>query len=159
MKADINVTPLVDIVLVLLIIFIVITPAVHNAVRLPVAKHSFIPEREPDATYLTLILSAHRDASGVVSGPSTVMVEGKEGKDDQGNPVTFDLADPVGRGRLLGFIQNSVAYLNDRRVFIKADLDLPFRQVDELFQVCRKGGADEASVVIREDKGSGRGGD
>ena len=30
-KADINVTPLVDIVLVLLIIFIVITPAVNNA--------------------------------------------------------------------------------------------------------------------------------
>ena len=43
MKADINVTPLVDIVLVLLIIFIVITPAVNNAVRLPVAKHSFTP--------------------------------------------------------------------------------------------------------------------
>lgn len=35
----INVTPLVDIVLVLLIIFIVITPAVNNAVKLPLAKH------------------------------------------------------------------------------------------------------------------------
>ena len=49
MKADINVTPLVDIVLVLLIIFIVITPAVHNAVRLPVAKHGFLPGKEPAA--------------------------------------------------------------------------------------------------------------
>ena len=37
MKSDINVTPLVDIVLVLLIIFIVITPAVNNAVKLPLA--------------------------------------------------------------------------------------------------------------------------
>ncbi len=37
-KSDINVTPLVDIVLVLLIIFIVITPAVRDAVRLPAAR-------------------------------------------------------------------------------------------------------------------------
>ena len=48
-----------------------------------------------------------------------------------------------------------MAYLGDRRVFIKADLDLPFRQVDGLFQVCREGGADEASVVTREDKEGG----
>jgi biopolymer transport protein ExbD len=73
--------------------------------------------------------------------------------------VSFDLADPAGRGRLVGFIQTAVAYLNDRRVYIKADLDLPFRQVNELFQLCREGGADEASVVTRDDKGSGRGGD
>ena len=157
MKADINVTPLVDIVLVLLIIFIVITPAVNNAVRLPVAKHSFIPEKEANAHYLTLILAAHRDAAGAVAGPGTVLVDGKGGKDAQGAPVSFDLADPAGRGRLVGFIRNAVAYLGDRRVFIKADLDLPFRQVDDLFQVCREGGADEASVVTREDKGSGGG--
>jgi biopolymer transport protein TolR len=158
-KADINVTPLVDIVLVLLIIFIVITPAVNNAVRLPVAKHSFIPEKERNADYLTLILAAHRDPSGAVSGPGTVLVDGRRGKDAQGHPVSFDLADPAGRGRLVGFIQTAVAYLNDRRVYIKADLDLPFRQVNELFQLCREGGADEASVVTRDDKGSGRGGD
>jgi biopolymer transport protein ExbD len=156
-KADINVTPLVDIVLVLLIIFIVITPAVHNAVRLPVAKHSFIPEKEPNARYLTLILAAHRDAKGAVTGPGTVLVDGRDGRDAQGRPVSFDLADPAGRGRLVGFIQNAVAYLADRRVFIKADLDLPFRQVNDLFQVCREGGADEASVVTREDKGAGEG--
>jgi biopolymer transport protein ExbD len=52
----------------------------------------------------------------------------------------------------VGFIQNAVAYLGDRRVFIKADLDLPFKQVNELFQLCREGGADAASVVTREDK-------
>ena len=158
MKADINVTPLVDIVLVLLIIFIVITPAVSHAVRLPVAKHSFVPEKER-AGYLTLILAARRDASGAVSGPGTVLVEGKQGQDDQGRPMTFDLADPAGRGRLVGFIQRAVAYLGDRRVHLKADLDLAFSQVNELFQVCREAGADEASVVTREDKDSGRGGD
>jgi len=148
-KADINVTPLVDIVLVLLIIFIVITPAVNNAVRLPVAKHSFAPEKEPDAHYLTLILAAHRDGAGAVAGAGTVLVEGAAGKDADGHPVSFDLADPAGRGRLVGFIRKATEYLSDRRVFIKADLDLPFKQVNELFQVCREAGADEASVVTR----------
>jgi biopolymer transport protein ExbD len=151
-KADINVTPLVDIVLVLLIIFIVITPAVNDAVRLPVAKHGFIEQKER-ADYLTLVLAAHRDAAGAVSGPGTVLVEGREGKDAEGRPVSFDLADPAGRGRLVGFIRAAVAGLGDRRVYLKADLDLPFSQVNELFQVCREGGADEASVVTREDKG------
>lgn len=158
MKADINVTPLVDIVLVLLIIFIVITPAVNNAVRLPVAKHSFTPEKEQGGKYLTLILAAHRDPAGQVQGPGLVLVEGNDGKDTQGRPVSFDLADPAGRDRLVGFIQNAVAYLGDRRVFIKADLDLPFKQVNELFQLCREGGADEASVVTREDKNGPGGG-
>jgi biopolymer transport protein ExbD/biopolymer transport protein TolR len=152
MKAEINVTPLVDIVLVLLIIFIVITPAVNNAVRLPVAKHSFTPVKEEGAKYLTLILAAHRDPAGQVQGPGLVLVEGNDGRDAQGRPVSFDLAGPAGRNRLVGFIQNAVAYLGDRRVFIKADLDLPFKQVNELFQLCRQGGADEASVVTREDK-------
>ena len=55
----------------------------------------------------------------------------------------------------MGFIQQSVAYLRDRRVFVKADLDLPFRDVNDLFQICREGGAVEASAVIREDKGGG----
>jgi biopolymer transport protein ExbD/biopolymer transport protein TolR len=82
MKAEINVTPLVDIVLVLLIIFIVITPAVNNAVRLPVAKHGFTPVKEEGAKYLTLILTAHRDLAGQVQGPGLVLVEGRDGKTD-----------------------------------------------------------------------------
>ena len=159
MKADINVTPLVDIVLVLLIIFIVITPAVHNSVRLPVAKHSFIPEPEHGARYLTLILAARRNPAGAVSGPGLVQVEGRDGQDAAGQALSFDPSDPQQRNRLVGVIQNAVAYLSDRRVFIKADLDLPFKQVDELFQLCREGGADEASAVTREDKGTGRGAD
>jgi len=154
MKADINVTPLVDIVLVLLIIFIVITPAVHNSVRLPVAKHSFKGEPEQGAKYLTLILSAHRNQAAAVTGPGLVQVEGSDAKD---GPLTFDCSDQAERSRLVAFIQDSVAYLSDRRVFIKADMDLPFKHVNELFQLCRQGGADEISAVTREAKSPGKG--
>ena len=152
MKADINVTPLVDIVLVLLIIFIVITPAVSNAVRLPAARHSAIPEKERKASYLTLILAARRDAAGKVAGAGPVQLEGRGAKDAEGRPLAFDLASPGDRARLGDLVRASVARLGDRRVFIKADFDLPFRLVDGLLQLCREAGADEASVVTREDR-------
>ena len=155
MKADINVTPLVDIVLVLLIIFIVITPAVSNAVRLPAARHGAIPEKERDAQVLTLILPARRDGAGRVAGAGAVQVEGKGGKDAQGHPLGFDLGDPAQRERLAGFIKDSVARLSYRRVTIKADLDLPYRDVDGLLQLCREAGADEASVATRVEKEGG----
>jgi len=36
---------------------------------------------------------------------------------------------------------------------VKADAGLPFKYVNELFQICREGGADEASIITSEDKG------
>jgi len=159
-KADINVTPLVDIVLVLLIIFIVITPAVNNAVRLPLSKHSMKPETQAGAKYLTLILPAHHDPkTGVIDGPAPIMVDDKDAKDAKGNALTFTYKDDAKKGQLIGFIKNAMVNLQqDRRVFIKADADMPFKYVDELFQICREGGADEASIVTSEDKSGEKGG-
>ena len=74
-KAEINVTPLVDIVLVLLIIFIVITPAVNSAVKLPLARHSVRPGA-PGRT-LSLLYSAARDPlTGKVTGPAPCRAAG-----------------------------------------------------------------------------------
>jgi biopolymer transport protein ExbD len=151
-KADINVTPLVDIVLVLLIIFIVITPAVNDAVRLPVAKHSVKPERKPGVHNLSLMLPAQRDSQGKVLGPGRILVDDAEAKDQAGNTLTFGLADEASRRQLRTFIAASVKALDDKRVFVKADADLPFKYVHELFQLCREGGASEASIVTSEDK-------
>jgi len=152
-KADINVTPLVDIVLVLLIIFIVITPAVNDAVKLPLSKHSLKPDKEQGAKYLSLMLPAHRDPkTGKVDGPGPVMVDDKEAKDVNGDPLHFSYVNEKSRQELIGYIRNSVNTLNDKRVFVKADADLPFKHVNDLFQICREGGADEASVVTSEDK-------
>jgi biopolymer transport protein TolR len=151
-KADINVTPLVDIVLVLLIIFIVITPAVSNAVQLPLAKHSVKPDAEPGKKYLSLMLPAKRDDKGVVIGPDWVTVDDKEAKDEKGNAIRFNTENVASRERLVKYVKQSVDQLVDRRVFVKADAALPFKYVNELFQICREGGADEASIVTGEDK-------
>ena len=148
-KSDINVTPLVDIVLVLLIIFIVITPAVNNAVKLPLAKHAPKVEQQQDSgqKYLTLMLTSKRNDKWEVTGPGPVLIDDKDAKD-----MRFYINDEGQRQKLEDFINRNVSALNDKRVFVKADADLPFKYIDELFQICRKGGADEASIVTSEDK-------
>lgn len=155
MKSDINVTPLVDIVLVLLIIFIVITPAVNNAVKLPLAKHAPKVEQQNDngQKYLTLMLTSKRNDKYEVTGPGPILIDDKDAKD-----IRFFINDEPQRQKLEDFINRNVSALTDKRVFVKADADLPFKFVNELFQVCRKGGADEASIITSEDKDKKEGG-
>jgi biopolymer transport protein ExbD len=150
-RADINVTPLVDIVLVLLIIFIVITPAVNDAVRLPVAKHSLKPEAGQGQKPLSLLYLAQRDAgTGAFLGPGQVLVETREGR---GALQSFSLEAVEGRKQLAAFVARAVREQGDKRVLVKADAAMPFKYVHELFQLCREAGALEASIVTREEKG------
>jgi len=162
-KADINVTPLVDIVLVLLIIFIVITPAVNNAVQLPLSKQSIKQDVDPSSKYLSLILTAtpELDANGKPVVPlryiaKDVQLDDTNIKDEKtGEPLKFSFDNQQKhREQLVNFVKKNVDGLRvDKRVFIKADSKLPFGFVNELFQICREAGADEASVVTSEDKG------
>jgi biopolymer transport protein ExbD/biopolymer transport protein TolR len=159
-KADINVTPLVDIVLVLLIIFIVITPAVNDAVKLPLSKQSIKQDVDASSRYLSLILtrSNERDPVTGLFKMKDVQLDDTTIKDERtGLPLTFSFEDQKKRDALISFVRKNVDGLRvDKRVFIKADAELPFGYVNELFQICREAGADEASVVTSEDK-SGKG--
>jgi biopolymer transport protein TolR len=154
MKSDINVTPMVDIVLVLLIIFIVITPAVNSAVKLPLAKHSAKAEKNQGEKYLTLMLTSKRDPKTYeVTGPGAVLIDDKDAKDER-----FFISDEAQQQKLVDYINRNVSQLSQRVVFVKADADLQFKYINELFQVCRRGGADEASIVTSEDKDKKEGG-
>jgi len=149
-KADINVTPLVDIVLVLLIIFIVITPAVNNSVKLPLAKHTPKVLKNPGDKYMTIIFAAKRDSDGRYLAPGLISVTETSGT--SGEEKTFDLANPGSAQRLSDTINANVSQLQDKRVFVKADADLPYKVVDQLFQLARAAGAQQASIVTGEDK-------
>jgi biopolymer transport protein TolR len=146
-KSDINVTPLVDIVLVLLIIFIVITPAVDASVKLPLAKHSPKVEKEQGAKYLTVVYQSRKDANGKYLGPGPLSIDEKDAKGE-----LFTLDGGASEQKLSDFINRNVSYLMDKRVFVKADGDMPYSEVDKLFKLIKKSGADEASIVTGEDK-------
>jgi biopolymer transport protein ExbD len=160
-KADINVTPLVDIVLVLLIIFIVITPAVNNAVQLPLSKQSIKQDVDPTSKYLSLILTRSNEKDPVTGlyKVKDVQLDDSNIKDEKtGEPIKFSFEgsgelEGKQKERLTEFVRKNVDNLRvDKRVFIKADSQLPFGYVNELVQICREAGADEASVVTSEDK-------
>lgn len=149
LSAKINVTPLVDIVLVLLIIFIVITPAVNDSVKLPIAKHSPKVEKNPGTKYLTIFYAAKRNAkTQEVEGPGTISMDDKDSKKE-----SFSLDTPEHKQKFEDFVSKNISMQGgDNRVFVKADADLPFKYINELFQSCRKGGADEAQIVTGDVK-------
>ncbi len=145
-KSDINVTPLVDIVLVLLIIFIVITPAVNDSVSLPHAKHSPKVEKNQGEKYLQITFQAKPNGKGGYEA-GNVTTDDAKAKD-----AVYRIYDDASRQKFIDSVTASTQALSYRRVFVKADRNLPYAAVDKLFQACREGGADEASIVTAEIK-------
>jgi biopolymer transport protein TolR len=138
-KSDINVTPLIDVVLVLLIVFIVLVPGLTRA--LPVAvprvvKTSAPPPADPRNPPLVVTLEA-------------------------GGGLRLQ-ADPIGLDRLAAalapVVQLQPAGL--RRVFVKVDGDQPWqRVVDVLDQVRLASDQARKATAARPEWGGRDGGD
>ncbi len=123
-QADINVTPLVDIVLVLLIIFMVITPMLQRGaeVKLPKARHAQPKEDSGEAT----IISVKEDGSTFL-GQDEVTIEALEEQLD-----SILLAEPF------------------KFILIKGDVQARYADVRAVMQVCERLGA--KSVALQTDQ-------
>jgi biopolymer transport protein ExbD len=126
-KNEINVTPLVDVVLVLLIIFMVITPMLQRGkdVNLPSAKQTDKESKESDP----LVLS--------VTEKKEIYVE-SNAFNDKG------LEDEI-RGKLTA--------LPGRRILLKGDDRLSFGDVRRVMEIARKAGATSINIGVQELKG------
>ncbi len=116
MKAEINVTPLVDIVLVLLIVFIVLVPGLTKA--LPVAVPRMVQAAAPPPAD--------------PRNPPLVVTLDREGG-------LFLQAAPIGLARLADALV-PVARLQPaglRRVFLKVDEDQPWQRVVDVLDAIR----------------------
>src|SRR3954470_19643168 len=75
-RSDINITPLVDVVLVLLIIFMVITPMLQRgkAVELPKARHAAMGQQGPDPLFVSVTKTGDMfiEQDKVPAAPQTV---------------------------------------------------------------------------------------
>jgi len=138
-KAAPNVTPLVDVVLVLLILFIILLPAVDDAVRLPLAKHASSQE-EPDSEPILLVLA------GTVAGPGGLKLEL-----GRGDTRFLRLDGDTSRRGVVELLRIQLAARRSARVFLKADGRLAFHHIQTAFDLCREAGAELVLAVTAAD--------
>ena len=121
-KSDINVTPLVDVMLVLLIIMMIVAPLLQNAVdlTLPIAINS-VPK--PETADQTVVAIDRRGAFFV--GAKQV-----QPKDDLGRQVNDVLETK-----------------NEKIVLIKADRDAPYGAVMEAMDQLRAAGIEDMGLI------------
>ena len=132
LNADINVTPLVDVCLVLLIIFMVVTPMLQKGVpvNLPVTED---PEKTPD-TEKQLQISVKAD-NAVYLGSNVV-------RKDQVQAALEEIHQRT----------------PDREVAVKGDRQVKYGEVLDVLKACREVGFNDVGLIAQPKKSPGEGG-
>ncbi|HEX4283852.1 MAG TPA: biopolymer transporter ExbD [Terracidiphilus sp.] len=133
-NSNINVTPMVDVMLVLLIIFMVITPMLQQKVAVDMAKVEN-PTPMPDADKEDAIVVAVTRDGGVYLGQDHVATS------ELGNKVRDKLADTPGR-----------------TIFVRADARAQFRAVEDAIDAVRTSGVDEVGLLTQKKEAGLSGG-
>jgi biopolymer transport protein ExbD len=123
LRCEINVTPLVDVMLVLLVIFMVVTPMLRLElpIDLPETK-SGTPAEQANQVMLT------------AGSDGTLMLNGT----------------PVAKDALESMIRDLFAQREDRIIFLEADRGLPYSTVVDLMDTCRAAGVLRIGVLTRK---------
>jgi biopolymer transport protein TolR len=120
MKASINVTPYIDILLVLLIVFMVIQPAAQYDLKARVPQE---PKKGIESTFPSIVLSIDREVNLQING----------------GPVAWrDLG-----SRLFELLSRR----SDRRIFVSADGELSFGAVVRAIDVAKGAGAGDIGLL------------
>jgi biopolymer transport protein ExbD/biopolymer transport protein TolR len=132
-SSNINVTPMVDVMLVLLIIFMVITPMLQNKVSVDMAKVEN-PTNMPDADKEDAIVVAITRDGGVFLGQNKTSVS------ELGVQVRDKLADKPGK-----------------TIYIRADARAQYRAVEDAIDAVRSAGVEDVGLLTqkRENKYAG----
>ena len=131
-KSDINVTPLVDVMLVLLIIMMIVAPLLQKGapVRLPTAANSSDKPEVQDQTVVAVTATGEYYVNGV----------------------------PIPDSELQRRVTELVEDLTEKVVLIKADEDAPYGKVMEAMDELRAAGIEDMGLITERRARTGAGG-
>jgi biopolymer transport protein ExbD len=120
---EINVTPFIDVILVLLIIFMVAAPLSTVDLPIDLPSSTAAPQKKPDKpTYLTI-------------KPDLALAIGEN---------------PVKRGDLVRTLDTMADSSKDRFIFLRADRAVPYGEMMDVLEILRAGGYSKIKLVALE---------
>ena len=120
---EINVTPFIDVILVLLIIFMVAAPLSTVDIPIDLPSSTAAPQKKPDKpTYLTI-------------KPDLALAIGES---------------PVKRGDLVRTLDAMADSSKDRFIFLRADRAVPYGEMMDVLELLRAGGYSKIKLVALE---------
>ena len=126
-KSEINVVPLIDIVLVLLVIFMVITPLLQKGIDVNLPEKPTTAPPPPSEESKPVVLTIRSDSSIDIN------------------------TEPIPRYQLADKVKEIFANKSkkDKIIFIKADGTLVYGGVVEVMDICRGAGVDTIGLVTQ----------
>ena len=123
--ADINVTPLVDVMLVLLIIFMVTAPLIQSGVKVDLPRASAQPMEHSEEKLVLKITKDRRIYLGDI--------------EIDGNDLEQKLA-------------SNARVQKDKELYLHADRTLPYGQIVEVMAIARRAGVESLGMITEPEK-------
>lgn len=122
-KADINMTPMIDVLLVLIIIFMVITPLTPKGLEALVPQPSPPDAQQKQSDLRTVVIVINKDRS------------------------LFINQEPTDEARLGARLEDIFKTRAERVVFVKGDPDLEFQSVAKAIDIAKGAGIDKVGLM------------